>query len=221
MSWPPATTVFAGMKRLALESARGQSAVGTWGHKFAMPNGNLNGYGCMNQPGLSLAISMVLAREAGVKEPELDRAITKAAAFLRWFVNKGAIPYGDHQPWPGHEDNGKCSSAAVLFDLLGDREAAEFFARMSAAAYSERERGHTGNYFNVLWALLGVMRCGPVATGAYFKEQSWYYDLAADGTAASPIKAHRPAKRSTANTRTGTAPGLICWPMPSRKRASI
>ncbi len=171
-------SVFEGMKRIALESARGQSAVGTWGHKFALPNGNLNGYGCMNQPGLSLAISLVLARAAGVKDPELNRAIGRAASFLRWFVNKGAIPYGDHQPWPGHEDNGKCSSAAVLFDLLGDRQAAAFFAKMSAAAYSERERGHTGCYFNFTWSLPGVLRCGPAAAGAYFKELSWYYDLA-------------------------------------------
>lgn len=171
-------SVMPGLKRLALESARGQSLVGTWGHGFAMPSGYLNGYGCMNQPGLSLCIGMVLAREAGVKNPALDRAIVRAAAFLRWYTNKGAIPYGDHRPGPGHEDNGKCSSAAVLYDLLGDREAAEFFAMMSTAAYSERERGHTGNFFNILWALPGVARCGPLATGAYFKEQAWYYDLA-------------------------------------------
>ncbi len=171
-------SVFEGLRRIALESARGQSAVGTWGHKFALPSGGLNGYGCMNQPGLSLAVSLALAREAGVKDPDLNRAIGRAASFLRWFVNKGAIPYGDHQPWPGHEDNGKCSSAAVLFDLLGDRTATEFFAKMAAAGYSERERGHTGCYFNFTWSLPGVLRCGPVATGAYFKELSWYYDLA-------------------------------------------
>jgi HEAT repeat protein len=171
-------SVMPGLTRLALASAQGQSAVGTWGHDFAMPSGNLNGYGCMNQPGLSLCIGLELAREAGVKDATLDAAIVKAANFLRWYVNKGAIPYGDHLPYPGHEDNGKCSSAAVLYDLLGDREAAEFFAKMAAAAYRERERGHTGNYFNVLWALPGVARLGPLATGAYLKEEAWYYDLA-------------------------------------------
>ena len=172
------TSVMPGLKRLALETARGQSGVGTWGHRFAEPGGNLGGYGAMNQPGLSLTIGMVLAREAGVKDPELDRAIAKAAGFLRWFVNKGAVPYGDHLPFPAHEDNGKCAAAAVLFDLLGDREAAEFFTKMSTAAYSERERGHTGNFFNHLWALQGVARGGPLATGAYLREQAWYYDLA-------------------------------------------
>jgi len=171
-------SVMPGLRRLAGEIARGMSAVGTWGHKFARPSGNCNGYGCMNSPGIVLALAMVTAREAGVKDPDVDRAIAKSSQFLRWYVNKGAIPYGDHQPWPGHEDNGKCSSAAVLFDLLGDREAATFFAKMSTAGYAERERGHTGNFFNILWALPGVSRCGPSATGAYWKEQSWYYDLA-------------------------------------------
>lgn len=172
------TSVLPGLERLALETARGQSGAGTWGHRFAIDGGNLKGYGAMNQPGLSLTIGMVLAREAGVKDPDLDRAIAKSASFLRWWVNKGAIPYGDHLPYPAHEDNGKCSAAAVLFDLLGDREAADFFAKMSTAAYSERERGHTGNYFNYLWAMQGVARCGPHALGAYMQEQSWYYDFA-------------------------------------------
>ncbi|MGA2069034.1 MAG: DUF6288 domain-containing protein [Thermoguttaceae bacterium] len=171
--------VMPGLRRLALDIARGQSGVGTWGHSFARPSdGILDGYGCMNQPGIVLTLAMAVAREAGVADPDLDRAIVKGAGFLRWYVNKGAIPYGDHDPWPWHEDNGKCSSAAVLFDLLGDREAAGFFSRMGAAAYAERESGHTGNFFNVLWAMPGVSRCGPPATGAYFQETGWYYDLA-------------------------------------------
>ncbi len=171
-------SVMPGLRRLAKEIALGASSVGTWGHRFARPDGNLNGYGCMNQPGIVLTLALVNAREAGVNDPDVDRVIDRASRYLRWYVHKGAIPYGDHQPWPGHEDNGKCSSAAVLFDLLGDGEATAFFARMSAAAYDEREQGHTGNFFNVLWALPGVSRCGPLATGAYWKEQSWYYDLA-------------------------------------------
>ncbi|HUT35794.1 MAG TPA: DUF6288 domain-containing protein [Planctomycetota bacterium] len=176
--------VMPGLRRLALDIARGQSGVGTWGHAFARTDGILNGYGAMNQPGIVLTIAMTLSREAGVKEADLDRAIDRAARFLRWYVNKGAIPYGDHDPWPWHDDNGKCSSAAVLFDLLGDREAASFFARMATAAHAERESGHTGNFFNVLWALPGVSRCGPLAVAAYLEEQAWYCDLARgwDGT---------------------------------------
>lgn len=172
-------SVMPGLERLALDIARGQSGVGTWGHSFARPtDGILDGYGCMNQPGIVLNLAMAVAREAGVKARPLDIAIDKGSRFLRWYVYKGAIPYGDHDPWPWHEDNGKCSSAAVLFDLLGDREAAAYFSRMGTAAYAERESGHTGNFFNMLWALPGVSRCGPLATGAYMKETDWYYDLA-------------------------------------------
>jgi len=166
------------LKRTAKEVALGQGKMGTWGHSFARPDGNLNGYGCMNQPGLAVTLSLVLARQAGVKDPAVDQAIGKSAKFLRYYVNKGAIPYGDHGPWATHDDNGKCSSAAVLFDLLGDREAVSFFSRMATAAYGEREHGHCGNFWNILWALPGASRGGPLATGAYMKEQSWYYDLA-------------------------------------------
>ncbi len=167
------------LKRTSMETTTSQGAIGTWGHEYYITaSGNLNGYGCMNQPGLAVTLSLVLARQAGVKDPAVQQAITKSAAFLRYYVNKGAIPYGDHQPWPSHDDNGKCSSAAVLFDLLGDREAASFFSRMATAAYGEREHGHCGNLWNMLWALPGASRNGPLATGAYLKEQSWYYDLA-------------------------------------------
>jgi len=167
------------LKRTTMYVVEAQSLYGTWGHGPHAPDGHSSGYGPMNQIGLPMTVSMVLARQAGVKDPALDKAIAKSVALLRWYVNKGAIPYGDHQPWTlSHEDNGKCSFAAVLFDLLGDREATAFFARMATAAYDEREQGHCGNWFNMMWALPGVSRCGPLATGAYLKEQSWYYELA-------------------------------------------
>ncbi|MEI6233137.1 MAG: DUF6288 domain-containing protein [Planctomycetota bacterium] len=166
------------LKRTTMEVALGQSAVGTWGHGFSMPNGNLGGYGCMNQPGIPVTIGLELARQAGVNDRALDRAIEKSAKFLRYYVNKGAIPYGDHQPGVNvHEDNGKTSCAAVLFDLLCDREATAFYSRMATAAYDDREHGHCGIVWSYLWALPGVSRCGPLATGAYMKEQAWYYDL--------------------------------------------
>jgi Family of unknown function (DUF6288)/HEAT repeats len=212
-------SVMPGVSRLALEAARGQSAVGTWGHKFAKPDGNLNGYGAMNSPGIPLTVAMVLAREAGVNDPALDKAITRASAFLRWYVNKGAPPYGDHAPWPGHEDNGKSANAAVLFDLLGDREAAAFFAKMSVAAYDERERGHTGNFFNILWAMPGVSRCGPHASGAYWREHGWYYDLARGWDASfryqgSPVGEEEHAKY-TLWDNTGTY--LLAYALPLKK----
>jgi len=174
-------SVMPGLTRLALEAANGQSAVGSWGHGFAKPDGRLGGYGMMNSPGLPLTISLVMAREAGVKDPALDLAIERSAKLLRFYIGKGAIPYGDHSPWiENHEDNGKCGMAAVLFNLLGESKGAEFFSRMSVASHgSERDTGHTGNFFNILWAMPGVAMSGPQASGAWMSEfGTWYYDLA-------------------------------------------
>lgn len=174
-------TVLPGLRRLALEAARGQSAVGSWGHGFARPDGRLGGYGMMNAPGLPLTIALCMAREAGVTDPELTQAIDRSSRLLRFYIGKGAIPYGDHHPWTeGHEDNGKCGMAAVLFNLLGESAGAEFFSRMSIAAHGpERDCGHTGNYFNILWALPGVAISGPHASGAWMEEfGARYFDLA-------------------------------------------
>lgn len=170
-----------GLRRLALESAKGQSAVGSWGHGFARPDGRLGGYGMMNSPGVPLTISLVLAREAGVGDPAIDLAIERSMRLLSFYIGKGAIPYGDHHPWiENHEDNGKCGMVSVLFNLLGEAKGAEFFSRMSLASHgSERDTGHTGNFFNMLWAMPGVAHSGPHATGAWMQEfGAWYFDLA-------------------------------------------
>lgn len=180
-------SVMPGLQRLALEVAHGQSAVGSWGHKFAKPDGRLFGYGMMNSPGLPLTISLVLARQTGVKDPAVDQAIELSARLMRFYIGKGAVPYGDHDPWiQNHDDNGKCGMAAVFFHLLGETQGAEFFSRMSVASHGpERDTGHTGNFFNILWAMPGVALSGPQASGAWMHEfGTWYFDLARrwDGT---------------------------------------
>ena len=72
-------SVLPALERVTMEIVRGQSEVGSWGHRFVQKNGRLAGYGMMNAPGLPLTISLVLAREAGVESPELDEAIAKSA----------------------------------------------------------------------------------------------------------------------------------------------
>jgi hypothetical protein len=174
-------SVMPGLERLALEAAHGQSVVGSWGHKFARPDGRLGGYGMMNAPGLPLTISLVMARAAGVDDPAVARAIERSARLLRFYIGKGAVPYGDHHPWiETHEDNGKCGMAAVLFNLLEEPSGAEFFSRMSVASHgAERDTGHTGNFCNILWSMPGVAQAGPHATGAWMQEfGAWYFDLA-------------------------------------------
>ena len=174
------------LERLTMDIVRGQSPVGSWGHRFVQDNGRLAGYGMMNAPGVPLTTSLVLARQAGVSDPQLDEAIDKSTRLLRFYVGKGSIPYGDHHPWTqAHDDNGKNGIAAILFHLVGDEEAAGYFSKMSVASYgAERDEGHTGNFFNLLWAMPGVAISGPQATGAWTSEFGWYYDLARrwDGT---------------------------------------
>ena len=180
-------SVLPGLRRLSMEAALGQSDVGSWGHRFVQSDGRLGGYGMMNAPGLPLTIGLVMARKAGINDPEVADAIEKSAKLLRFYSGKGAIPYGDHHPWiQTHDDNGKNGMAAVLFDLLGEAEHAEYFSRMSVACHGpERDCGHTGNFFNLLWAMPGIARSGHHATGAWMNEYGgWYFDLARrwDGT---------------------------------------
>lgn len=175
------TSVMPGLERQVRKAVEGQSAVGSWGHRFANEEGFLLGYGMMHAPGVPLTTSLVLAREAGAKHPNLDLAIERSRIMIRFYVGKGAIPYGDHAAWiQNHDDNGKNGMAAVLFNLLGDREATEYFSRTAIACYGdERDTGHTGNFLNITWSLPAVAQSGPNATGAWMNEfGGYYYDLA-------------------------------------------
>lgn len=214
-------TYFAGLERVTGEIVRGQSAVGSWGHRFVQENGRLAGYGMMNAPGLPLTVSLVLAREAGVEVPGLDEAIERSARLIRFYVGKGSVPYGDHHPWiETHDDNGKNGIAALLFHLLGDVEAATYFSHMSVASHGgERDSGHTGNFFNLLWAIPGVALSGPQATGAWLEEFGWSYDLARrwDGT-----YVHQGPPQPKPDSYRGwdsTGAYLLAYAMPLRKLA--
>ncbi len=209
-----------GMKRLVMESVNGQSDVGSWGHKFSDENGRLVGYGMMNSPGLTLTISLVLAREAGIEDPKLDLAIQRSATMLGFYKDKGSIPYGDHAPWiQTHEDNGKCGMGAVLFNLLKDEGRANYYTWMSVAAHGQvRDTGHTGNYFNVLWSMPSVAQAGPDATGVWMEEfGQWYFDMArtADGDFVH-LGPPQPKKDAYGNWD-ATGGYLIAYAMPLQK----
>lgn len=164
--------------------AKGQSMYGTFGHGISMrtPEGNLHGsippYGPVNAAGLVGNIAIVMGKKCGVQDPEIEPAIERAAKFFAYFVDKGAIPYGEHAPWPYHENNGKNSMAAVMYGVQGNPcTAAKFFARMSTAGYANREYGHTGQGFSYLWGALGAHVGGPAAVAAFFGQSSWHFDL--------------------------------------------
>jgi hypothetical protein len=209
-----------GLRRLALAAANGQSIVGSWGHGFANPDGRLGGYGMMNAPGLPLTTSLVLARSAGIEDPVLDRAIERSARLLRFYPGKGAVPYGDHAPWTEtHEDNGKCGMASVMFQLMEEKKGAEFFSRMSLASHgSERDTGHTGNFFNILWSMPGVAQSGPEATGAWMKEfGAWYFDLARQWDGNFPHQGPPEPSPDAYGNWDATGSYLLAYAMPLKK----
>jgi hypothetical protein len=176
--------VLPAIRKNTLALARGQSMYGTFGHGFAAltKDGKFNGsvppYGPVNMAGLPANLSIVLAKKCGVNHPEVDQAISRAAGFFGYFTDKGAIPYGEHEPWPYHENNGKNSIAAVMFSAMGNKpKEALYFARSATAGYANREYGHTGQGFSYLWSALGANVGGPEAAAAFFRKASWHYDL--------------------------------------------
>jgi hypothetical protein len=177
--------VLPAIRKNTLSLARGQSMYGTFGHGYAALtrdgkfNGSVPPYGPVNMAGLPANLSIVLAKKCGVNHPEVDQAITRAAGFFGYFTDKGAIPYGEHEPWPYHENNGKNSIAAVMFSAMGNKpKETLFFARSATAGFANREYGHTGQGFSYLWSALGANVGGPEAAAAFFRKASWHYDLA-------------------------------------------
>ena len=178
------SSVLPAINSITVSLARGQSMYGTYGHGFAdrTPDGKLHGsippYGPVNQAGLPANLAILYGKKCGVQDEEVDLAIERAAKFFGYFVDKGTIPYGEHEPWPFHDNNGKSAMSAVLFGLQPDKVSeAQFFAKMTVASYRSRECGHTGQGFSYLWGALGADIGGPDAAAAFFRESSWHFDL--------------------------------------------
>ena len=176
--------VLPAIKEYTVTLAKAQSMYGTFGHGISRltADGKLHGsfppYGPVNMAGLPGNLAIVMGGKCGVKDPEIDPAIERASKFFGYFVDKGAIPYGEHEPWPFHENNGKNSISALLFGVQGNRiTETKFFAKMAVAGYRSRECGHTGQGFSYLWSALGANVGGPDAAAAFFKEASWHLDL--------------------------------------------
>ncbi len=164
--------------------ARGQSMYGTFGHGISSltNDGQLHGsippYGPVNAAGLVGNMAIVMGKKCGVNDPEIDPAIDRASKYFGYFMDKGAVPYGEHMPFPSHDNNGKNAMAAVLFALQGDKiKETQFFAKMVTASHQNREYGHTGQGFSYLWGGLGANTGGPLATAAFIKQASWHLDL--------------------------------------------
>ena len=194
--------VFHGLSEYVIYAARHSSMYGTAGHGFSTvappggwqaggTHGSMSWYGPVNQAGLAAQLTIVLGKKAGVVNPEIDPAIARAANFFGYYVNRGSIPYGEHQPYYGehqlqgqsrtyydHCSNGKDGLAAVMFGCMGDKPGpTEYYTRMSVSAYKGEHYGHTGQGFSYLWTALGANVGGPQAAAAYLKQLRWDRDL--------------------------------------------
>lgn len=182
--------VVSGLNNYTVALAKIQSRYGTYGHSGSLRNadgsfhGTVGPYGPVNQAGLPAVIAIVLGKKAlqaagQAIDPEIDPAIQRGSDFFAWYVNKGPIPYGEHEPFmSGHSSNGKDSLCAVLFGLQPSRTAeTEYFARMTTASFNGREYGHTGQGFSYLWSAMGANMGGPLAVAGYLKPVRWHLDL--------------------------------------------
>ncbi|MEI6655114.1 MAG: DUF6288 domain-containing protein [Verrucomicrobiota bacterium] len=198
----PDTQVLHGLSEYVIYAAKHSSMFGTSGHGFsnvAPPggwqaggtHGSISWYGPVNQAGLAAQLSIALGKKAGVVNPEIDPAIERAAKFFGYYVNRGSIPYGEHQPYPGdhslpgqsrtyydHCSNGKDGLAAVMFACMGNKPVqTEYYSRMSVAAFRGEAYGHTGQGFSYLWTTLGANMGGATAVAAYEKTLRWDRDM--------------------------------------------
>ena len=141
--------VFHGLSEYVIYAAKHTSMFGTAGHGFSTvappggwetggTHGSISWYGPVNQAGLAAQLTVVLGKKAGVLSPEIDPAIARAARFFSYYVNRGSIPYGEHQPYYGehqlprqsrtyydHCSNGKDGLTAVMFGCMGDQPRSE------------------------------------------------------------------------------------------------
>jgi len=155
--------------------AAGQDQGGLWGHRMHFSgNGRAFGYGVMNQPSMSIFISLILAEKCGVKDKLVVDAIKRTHDHYDKWVGQGALPYGNHAPLENlFTNNGTSGSLAVAFALLGNKRGAQFYAGMSAAASEEILNGHGGPWWNILWSGLGANVAGPEMTTVYNKKIHW------------------------------------------------
>lgn len=175
--------VLPALERFALRTARGQAGNGAWGHNWAQPsfnggeyNGMNPGYGSLNASGNRCFLLLVLAEKHGIKSREVHEAIKRSQRFFSSYIDKGAIPYGDHLAWPSDDSNGKNSGVALALSLLGDRYGAKYFAQMCTHASFTRRGGHANDWF-WHWSPWGATLAGPRGTIAAHRNMRWWYTL--------------------------------------------
>jgi hypothetical protein len=185
------TNVVPAIEAFGTEFSRNQSVFGTTGHKYAYKdmwrpltegsdNGLLwDGYGAVNATELPGFLGVLLAREAGITNAYMDAAIERTSTFFAYYADKGTVPYGEHKPWMKWQgSNGKNALGAMALALQTNRtDACRYYSKMSTGGTHGRETGHTGPFFEYLWAPLAANVGGTNAMQSFFRRVSWHLDL--------------------------------------------
>lgn len=203
-----------GLEAYAVSLAKGQDPAGLWGHRMATDarGGRLPGYSHINQPSLTCFLGMVLARKCGIDDPDLDAAIARTHNHLQRYVDRGALPYGNHPPkTKSFNNNGSSASAAIAMSLLDDDNAARFFSRQSGASHRDIEKGHASHWFNIIWTPLGVNVAGPEMTKKFFDEIRWLHTLSRSWQGNFTYNGHNHKAVST------SAPHILAYCIPRQQ----
>ncbi|OVE76407.1 hypothetical protein BVX97_01075 [bacterium E08(2017)] len=198
------TNVLPKLSQYVLTLANAQSRYGTYGHDVAQLNndfsynGTIAPYGPVNQVGLAASLGLVLGRKslqaAGWPvDTAITEAIYRSKRFYGYYVQKGNVPYGEHEPLYTHTGNGKEGLSALMFGMMGGHpEETKYWTRITLAGHRGRESGHSGQAWSYVWGPLGVALGGTNAVAAYFKEIRWHLDLArrSDGSFIYDGKSH-------------------------------
>lgn len=172
-------TVLPALRTYALGLARGQDAIGLWGHRMATEarKGRAAGYGIMNAASIPNFVGMLIARKCGIEDPILDQAIETTYAYVADHVEKGGFPYGVHGPASDQfNNNGSSGSAAISMALMGNQEGAAYFSKVCIPTHNALTVGHASHFFNPLWTPLGASLSGPEATQEFFERSLWYFN---------------------------------------------
>ncbi len=171
--------VLPALRVYAINTAMGQSKLGSWGHNFAMPKfngGEFNkmnpGYGALNAAGNRCFFLIALAQKLGVDHPAIDAAVKRSASYFGSYVDQGCIPYGDHGAYPSDDSNGKNTGAAFAFMLMGDEYKSKYFSRLSGHCAFSRRGGH-GHDYHGNWSSWASNLNGPELRALNERNMRW------------------------------------------------
>ena len=150
---------------------------GGWSH------GHGGGYGEITNVGLASLMSLVLARECGLKVDEMKIA-RSVRAFGRYCGTN--FPYGMGTGGAGRSgrmDNGMNAMAAIIYHLLGEEEMSRRWARGVCYMWMGRERGHAEGIFSMAWGPIGAALAPKQEFNMFMNQMLWHYELgrATDG----------------------------------------